>query len=478
MSPFFTNLSCDPFTSEAKPCTLGNYVDYAVNVTAPADISEGIAFAKRHNIRLVVRNTGHDYLGKSTGAGSLALWTHHLKHISFLDYNSPHYTGKAIKMGAGVQGFEAYAAASLNGLAVLAGQCRTVGLAGGYTQGAGHSFLSSRHGLAADQALEWEVIDGTGHFLRASRTKNADLFWALSGGGGGTYGVVWSLTSKAHPDIPVSRANLTFTGQGISMDIFYKGVSEWHAALPKIVDAGAVALEVITSTYFSITPIIGPGISAEQLKALLKSFTDGLSKLGITYLMEVKQFPSYLSAVDVQEQPVGGQQTGGRLLPRSVITGNSDGVNTALRNITEDGAGWVAICLNASKAVAGDVDNAVLPAWRDALLVVLILTEWNNTAPLSDMIALQRKMTYDYIPQLTALSPGSGAYLNEGDFLQPNWQETFYGVNYKRLRAIKAKYDPHSMFYATTAVGSDEWVVASDGRLCKLESRPEVPNGY
>jgi len=61
MSPFFTNLSCDPFTLEAKPCTLVNHVDYAVNVMVPADVAEGITFATRHNIRLVIRNTGHEY---------------------------------------------------------------------------------------------------------------------------------------------------------------------------------------------------------------------------------------------------------------------------------------------------------------------------------------------------------------------------------------------------------------------------------
>lgn len=154
------------------------------------------------------------YLGKSTGRGSLAIWTHHLKDIQFFNYEGPHYNGKAIKMGAGVQGIEAYRAADKVNLAVVGGECPTVGLAGGYTQGGGHSQLSSKYGLAADQALEWEVIDGRGRFLRASRTENTDLYWALSGGGGGTYGVVWSLTSKAHQDIPVSVVNLTFTNEG------------------------------------------------------------------------------------------------------------------------------------------------------------------------------------------------------------------------------------------------------------------------
>ena len=69
-------------------------------------------------------------MGKSTGDGALAIWTHNLKDINFLDYQSVYYTGKAIKMGAGVQGFEAYAAADKEGLNVVGGECPTVGLAG------------------------------------------------------------------------------------------------------------------------------------------------------------------------------------------------------------------------------------------------------------------------------------------------------------------------------------------------------------
>ena len=60
MAPFFANQSCDPFLSRTIPCTLGNYVDYAINVTEGSDISKGVAFATKHNIRLVIRNTGHE----------------------------------------------------------------------------------------------------------------------------------------------------------------------------------------------------------------------------------------------------------------------------------------------------------------------------------------------------------------------------------------------------------------------------------
>ena len=138
------------------------------------------------------------YLGKSTGKGGLAIWTHNLKSIEFLDYKSKNYNGPAIKMGAGVQAFEAYYAANAKGLRIVGGFCPTVGLAGGYSQGGGHSMLASTYGLAADQTLEWEVVTADGELITASPAENSDLYWALSGGGGGTYGVVLSLTSKAH----------------------------------------------------------------------------------------------------------------------------------------------------------------------------------------------------------------------------------------------------------------------------------------
>ncbi|KAI9878323.1 MAG: hypothetical protein M1830_001256 [Pleopsidium flavum] len=472
MAPFFANRSCDPFTPESTPCTLGNYVDYAVNVTKPAHISQTLAFARKHSIRVVIRNTGHDYNGKSTGAGSVGVWTHHLKSIHITDYKSAHYTGKAIKMGAGLQGFEAYEAADKMGLAVVGGECPTVGIAGGYTQGGGHSALSSKYGLAADQTLEWEVIDGRGNFLTASRNQNSDLYWALSGGGGGTYGVVWSLTAKAHKDMPVSGANLTFSNTNISPETFYEAIGTWHTLVSTIVDAGAMGIWTFTNTSFTISPLTAPGISKDHLTTLLEPFTDTLTKLGIKYNMTIKQFPSYLSEFKTMQAPikVGTAQFGGRLIPRSVVENNNAALTAAFRNITEDGALVIGVGLNVSKAVVGDVDNAVLPAWRETLIDTVVTTPWNSTAPWSEMLALQQKMTNLYIPQLTALTPGSGCYLNEADPNEPSFQTSFYGPNYARLRSIKKKYDPADIFYASTAVGADEWVVEGErGRLCRIE---------
>lgn len=272
MAPFFANCSCDPFTARDSQCILGTYVQYAVDVASADHVTKALDFAQRNNIRVVIRNTGHDYNGKSTGAGSLGIWMHHLKDIEIIDWSSDRYQGRAMRMGAGVQGFEAYKAAHEQNLAMVGGECPTVGLAGGYTQGGGHSMLGSKYGLGADQVLEWEVIDGKGNHLIATREQNTDLFWALSGGGGGTYGVVLSMTVKVYPDMPTSGFNLTFTSDGISQDLYWSLIGAWHELLPTIVDEGITGLEAFDNSSFTIVDLVGHGISTAKLTSLVSPF--------------------------------------------------------------------------------------------------------------------------------------------------------------------------------------------------------------
>lgn len=301
---------------------------------------------------------------------------HHLKDITISDYHDAHYTGKAIKMGAGVQGFEAYAAADAQGLQVVGGECPTVGLAGGYTQGGGHSALASKHGLAADQTLEWEVVTGTGQHLIANRRQNSDLYWALSGGGGGTYGVVLSMTSKAHPDTPTSAMNLTFTSINTTQDAYYEAISTFHASLPAMVDAGIMSVWYFTNQSFAISPITAPDVSVDALKSYLSPLENKLKNLDIEYTSYYGQFSGYLKEFNAMQGPidVGIAQYGGRLIPRSVVENNNSALTEAYRFINNQGAQFIGVGVNASLKVAGDVDNAVNPGWRTALIDTVITT--------------------------------------------------------------------------------------------------------
>lgn len=98
-----------------------------MNVSNVAHVQLAVNFARNQNIRLVVKNTGHCYLGKSSGAGSLSVWTHNLKDIKFLpEYRSGNYSGKALKLGAGVTIREVYLAAHKYKVIALGGICEVI----------------------------------------------------------------------------------------------------------------------------------------------------------------------------------------------------------------------------------------------------------------------------------------------------------------------------------------------------------------
>lgn len=126
MYPIYQGKTCLPSlnTSRSSDCTLGGSPAFVVNVSRVEQIQLAVNFARTTNIRLVIKNTGHDYLGKSTAAGSLSIWTHNLKDIAFLpDYAGPGYAGKAMKIGAGVTVREVYEKAQEYGVSALGGIC-------------------------------------------------------------------------------------------------------------------------------------------------------------------------------------------------------------------------------------------------------------------------------------------------------------------------------------------------------------------
>ncbi|KAK6074152.1 FAD binding domain-containing protein [Seiridium cupressi] len=467
MAPFFANQSCDPFQPRDRPCILGNYVQYAVNATGPDEIVAAVNFSRERNVRFVIRNTGHDYLGRSTGAGSLAIWTHHLKIIEPLDWEDCAYNGRALKLGAGVLGYEALTAAHELGLVVVSGECPTVGVAGGYTQGGGHSALSTEFGLAADNALSFEVVTSSGSIVTASRKENTDLYWALSGGGAGNYGVVVSMTVKAHADTVVSGATFTIAAnENQTVDRIFEAVDAYHESVIDMVDAGLMAIYFFGTGYIQAPAITAYNKTQNELEEILSPFLGKIRSLGLTFSVTYTEFSSYYDHYDHYWGPlplgnilVGTAQFGGRLILRDQVTK----FGQAARDIAAHGVTFIGVSTNVSPFGG---DNAVLPAWRDTVVQVTLNLPWNFTVPWSDGLEIQKKMTDVVIPIIEAATPGSGAYMNEADWRQPNFQEVFFGSNYEKLLSIKNKWDSTGLFYAVDAVGSEAYAVQEDGRLC------------
>ncbi|PPJ59935.1 hypothetical protein CBER1_10680 [Cercospora berteroae] len=195
-----------------------------------SDVQAGVDFARRYSVKLNVKNTGH---GRSSIPGSLSIWTHYFKkkefHTNFVPQGancSINRTSMAVTFGAGFFDREAFEFAAEHDAVVVGGTDSTVGLVGCAGAG-GHGYLTGAYGMGADSFLEVTVVPPSGDIVVANEFQNADLFWAIGGGGAGTWGVVVSLTVKAHPMPSTAMWSLSLTAQnGTTASEWYKVAAE------------------------------------------------------------------------------------------------------------------------------------------------------------------------------------------------------------------------------------------------------------
>jgi FAD/FMN-containing dehydrogenase len=205
---------------------------YAVAARNAHDIAAAVNFARENNLRLVIKGGGHSYQGTSNAPDSLLIWTRHMHDIEMHQVFVPQgceATMKpqpAVTLGAGTIGMQAYQAVTTKGgKYVQGGGCTTVGLAG-LLQGGGFGSFSKHYGTAAASLLEAEVVTADGQIRIANACTNSDLFWALKGGGGGTFGVISKMTLKLH-DLPDYFALVNFTIKAPSDDAYRRLISQF-----------------------------------------------------------------------------------------------------------------------------------------------------------------------------------------------------------------------------------------------------------
>ncbi|KAF2645582.1 FAD binding domain-containing protein [Massarina eburnea CBS 473.64] len=488
LSPMYQGLTCQPpSVYNSTTCTLGGYPSYVVGAKAVLDIQLGINFARNNNIRLVVKNTGHDFAGKSIGAGSLSIWTHGLKDIQVFDnyVDDSGYRGPAVKAGAGVQAFELYKAVSDKGYAVVAGEGHTVGVMGGYIQGGGHSPLSSLYGMAADHVLSFEVVTSIGELVTANSSSNSDLFWALRGGGGATFGVVTSVTVKAYKDMQVTAASWSFNSSKLGVDKFWTATKAFIDNANIYADKGIYTYFMMASFdgkdyIFNMAPFFAPNKTANETNAILAPYLTHLTGQNIPFSPKVTEYKGFYGAWQAEFglEGVSNVQTAiaSRLFQRSNFNDDKSRTNTfnVLRQTLESNQSIIAFNL-APTLARGNADNAVNPAWRSTVIHAIAGRGWDIRATPSEILAARKVLTTVTLQKWRDITPNSGSYLNEADRMEPNWQQSFWGDKYAKLLDIKKDRDTKNVFWAVNSVGSEGWVVESvdglpneNGKLCKV----------
>ncbi|CZT06861.1 related to isoamyl alcohol oxidase [Rhynchosporium graminicola] len=484
------------YTAGATPreCTLGGLPVYAVNASTPEDVVQAVNFARKYNIRFVVRNTGHDILGRSTGYGSLEVWIRHLRQgIEFQETYTPRdqcnesgWTGSAVSIGGGYVWGDVYAEANKRNVVV------TVGCIGGWAQGGGHSPASRDYGLGADQILSARVVLASGKIVTANACQNKDLFFAIRGGGGGTYGVVVSTVVKVHPSTSVvaqtfamAPYNDTYIPQfmealAILYDSYadlndggYSGYGSWA------VQSYAPVLSNTTflTGYQHVLAVFNQSLSSAQttfapIAARLVPYNSSSLFISTTYYT-FPSYQSYYNTLSGFQSAVGTSgAVGSRLLDRRALA-----LSPALKTMLNTTAGLPGqftqtnLCLVSGGQVFADAAqdplSGVNPAWRTAYVHSIVARGWAPGSSEEEIQAVHEDITTTKIGALRKLAPGTGSYMNEADRMDPLFLRDFYGASLERLREVKRRVDGGDLFYCPTCVGSEEWFEEGGGRLCR-----------
>jgi hypothetical protein len=187
-----------------------------------ADVVEIVRHAAGHGYRVAPQGTGHGAAPMGSLGGTILLRTSRLRGLE-VDPES-----RIARVEAGVLWLEAVEAAAEHGLAALAGSAPDVGVVG-YTLGGGVSFLSRKHGLAANSVVAVELVTGGGELIRADAENHSDLFWAARGGGG-NFGVVTALEFRLFPIAEVYAGALYFPVERASEVL--QAWREWTREVP------------------------------------------------------------------------------------------------------------------------------------------------------------------------------------------------------------------------------------------------------
>ncbi|KAF1947607.1 FAD/FMN-containing isoamyl alcohol oxidase-like protein MreA [Clathrospora elynae] len=445
-------------TPPLSECILTSFPAYVVNATTVKEVQLAVNFARNSNIRLTIKNTGRDWLGRNTGGGALQVWVHQMKAFEYLpDFSIGSYKGQAARVGVALEQHEVYSYMGKANITLLAPGSPTIGAYGGFMQGGGFSYVTSKYVMMADQVLSLQVVTADGKFVTTDPFENEDVFWAIRGGGPGNFGIVTSAIVKAYPPTTVARVDFTFqTGPvfgnanntvQVSNETFWKGV---NGIMWNFIDATAPNRYQAQRMFTLRQQITKPGVTVEEMKKLIAPLIKDLNDIDITLSSPEPLFwETYADFGTIPGGPTGATSSGrfgSCLVPRSNLEDpKSDAflkTMASTRSFVEEG---------------GYSFHSYTPELSDE--------NWKTS----------HARLNSYIQKRRDASPGSGAYMNEANVEEPNFQESIYGSNYDRLLKIKKQRDPWRLFYAVTAVGSEEWKVegtrglpTQQGRLCRV----------
>lgn len=479
---------------------------YAVAARQPSDVVAAVNFARERNLRLVIKGGGHSYVGTSNAPDSLLIWTRAMDgitlHDGFVAQGCSDVPQPAVSIGAGAIWMPAYnMVAAGGGRYVQGGGCGTVGVAG-LVQGGGFGSFSKRYGTAAGSLLEAEIVTADGSLRIANASQHPDLFWALKGGGGGTFGAVTRVTLRTHP-LPEFFGGVFASVQASSDAALRRLIGKFVAFYASELhnDHWGEIVNLRRRNTFEISMSF-QGLSREQAESIWQPFFDWLKASPGDYTITSAPLvvaiparhlwdPDFLrdhfpQAIQADDRPgaspdnifwAGNLAEAGHVLygfqsiwlPAELLTPDrqellADTLFAASRQHPLELHFQKGLSGASEEVIAAARDTATNPDVLKAFMLVIVAGEGPPAYPglaghepnlknaRNEAAQISRAMD-----ELRKLAPGAGSYVAESDYFEANWQQSYWGANYPRLLAIKQKYDPQGLFFVRHGVGTENW---------------------
>ncbi|MFB9622546.1 FAD-binding oxidoreductase [Nonomuraea helvata] len=414
-------------------------VAYCANA---ADVSACVTFARTSGVPVTARSGGHSYAGWSTGTGLVI----DVSRMSTVTYDGPRSSGPSqgaakldphaggrATIGAGAKLIDVYDKLARHGVSIPAGSCPTVGI-GGLTLGGGIGVVSRKYGLTCDTLESVRVVTADGRVLTCDAARNAGLYWACRGGGGGNFGVAVSFTFRTFEarDVTVFFLHWPWSKAGAV-------VKAWQSWGPSAPDELWSSLHLARSASGLDAAVVGTYVGGRA--ALDRLLAPLVAKAGRPSSRSARTVP-YLEGMKVMGGCAAMTIDQCRRMPREAFSAKShmaygklpaDGIRTLVNRVERGGRH--AVLLDAMGGAIGRVGPAATAfPHRAALFSVQYYEEGTDRGWLRSLHSDMSKYFGDH------------AYVNYIDPELQTWRNAYYGPNAARLAEVKSTYDPDRLF--------------------------------
>jgi FAD/FMN-containing dehydrogenase len=401
-----------------------------------ADVAIAVNFARETELDIAVRSGGHSVAGLSVCDDGVVIDLAGLKRIDV----DP--IAKKARVGAGLLWGELDAATQQHGLHTPGGRVTTTGI-GGFTTGGGYGWTSSKHGLTCDNLLSAEVVLADGSVVTASAHENENLFWGIRGGGG-NFGVVTEFEFRLHELGPTVLAGLALWLLERAPEV----LRGWRDCMDNAPDELSSACVIVTAPPEPFVPEHLRGRTALGMAVLYV----GDPEEGASVVQPLKDLGPDLDHIEPMPY-TAFQAVFDPFAPKGMrsywrgeyMSGLPD---EAIDTFLEHGPAATAAATPLSQTVIFRIgqgvtavpDDATAFSHRDANYLFHPISVWSDPADDERLIAANRA----FVDAMRPFSTGA-SYLNftpEADRVR----DAYGDRKYKRLVALKDKYDPDNLF--------------------------------